>query len=346
MPEKWVNIAGTKKLNMYFGLGVEPVECTANDIKPYLELVRDYICVGNQSHFNYLMNWMAHMVQKPEEKPGVAVVLQGGQGTGKGSMVRPLGEMIGHHYFYAGNPEAVAGKFNSHMENTVLAFADEAFFADKKAANALKSMITEPVQSIERKNVDLFMTASYSRIIMATNHENAIRVETDDRRYFILQVSEDKKGNHEYWDQYNDWSENIPLAGMLLYYLQSRDINKYNPRIAPCTEALVEQKIHGLEPPMQFLFNALNNGCFVRNAPWPARLLSSEIRDYFKEFLEKEQIKFLAEPSMVLGKKLSKLGCIRDKNRGKNSNGYEFPSLEQARKKFEEILKGSIEWDT
>ena len=136
------------------------------------------------------------MVQKPEEKPGVAVVLQGGQGTGKGSMVRPLGEMIGHHYFYAGNPEAVAGKFNSHMENTVLAFADEAFFADKKAANALKSMITEPVQSIERKNVDLFMTASYSRIIMATNHENAIRVETDDRRYFILQVSEDKKGNH------------------------------------------------------------------------------------------------------------------------------------------------------
>ena len=342
---QWVNVAGVKKLNMYFGLGVQPVECTANDIKPYLKLVRDYICVGNHTHFNYLMNWLAHMVQKPEEKPGVAVVLQGGQGTGKGSMVRPLGEIIGHHYFYAQTPKAVAGNFNAHLENKMMIFADEAFFADKASTNALKSMITEPVQTIERKTVDMFMTPSYCRIIMASNHNNVVSAEEDERRYFVLQVSEDKKGNHEYWTDYNDWSKSIPLAGMLLYYLQNRDISKYNPRIAPCTEALVEQKLHNAEPVMQFLFNALNKGCFVHNAPWPARLLSTEISDYFKEYLEREAINFFGVSSMILGKKLSKLGFIRKKPGGKDVY-YELPSLERARKSFEEILKGKIDWDT
>ena len=205
------------------------------------------------------------MVQKPEEKPGVAIVLQGGQGTGKGTMLKPLGEIIKHHYFYAHNPDTIASRFNSALENKILIFADEAFFAGKKATDTLKSMITEHIQTIERKGIDPIMTPSYCRIIMASNHTNIVHAEEDERRYFVLQVGEARKGDHDYWTKYNTWEESVPLAGMLLYYLKNRDISSYNPRVVPASDALTEQKLHSAEPPMRFLFEVLNNGCFMLN---------------------------------------------------------------------------------
>ncbi|NYZ69469.1 toprim domain-containing protein [Endozoicomonas sp. SM1973] len=338
---KWIG----PKLNMYFGLGVEPVKCTAKNIAPYLQHLRDNICSGNNTHFNYLLDWMAHLVQQPEEKPGVAIVLQGGQGTGKGTMVKPVGEIIGHHFFYAHNPETISGRFNSALENKMMIFADEAFFASKKATDTLKSMITEPIQTIERKGIDPIMTPSYCRIIMASNHTNIVHAEEDERRYFVLQVGEARKGDHDYWTKYNRWEQSQPLAGMLLYYLKNRDISQFNPRIVPASDALTEQKLHSAEPPMRFLFEALNNACFVLNEAWPVRLLASEMTRHFKEYLERENLKLHGEPSRILGKKLSKLGFNKTRSGGQPYY-YELPTLEKAREAFEEVIKGEVDWDT
>ena len=341
VPERWVN----GKLNMYFGLGVEPLPCDEEDIKPYLDMVKELICSSNEDYYNYLMNWLAHMIQKPEEKPEVAIILKSGQGTGKGSMVEPIEEMIKHHYFMADNPDQIAGRFNAALENQIFIFADEAFFASKAATDRLKTLITSKTQTIERKTVDAVMTRSYCRIIMATNRDNIISAEEDERRYFILQVSEKLKQKHSFWKPYHDWAKKVPLAGMLLYYLQNRDISDYNPRIAPCTDALVEQKIHGLEPPMRFIFDALNNGGFVLNSPWPARMPVPEMTRHFEEYLEKKNLKLHGDASKILGKKLSKLGFKR-KQVFQQPYAYQIPSLDEARKRFEENVKGSIEWDT
>ena len=338
---KWVG----KKLNMYFGLGVEPVACEAKDIGPYLQHLRDNICSGNHTHFHYLLNWMAHMVQQPEEKPGVAIVLQGGQGTGKGTMVKPLGDMIGHHFFYAHNPDTISGRFNSALENKMMIFADEAFFASKKATDTLKSMITEPIQTIERKGIDPIMTPSYCRIIMASNHTNIVHAEEDERRYFVLQVGEARKGDHEYWTKYNKWEESVPLAGMLLYYLQNRDISQFNPRVVPASDALTEQKLHSAEPPMRFIFEVLNNGCFVLNETWPSRIATVEVVRYFKEYLERESINLHGHVPTIIGKAAKKISFVK-KRSGGQPYYYELPQLNEARKAFEDNIKGEVEWDT
>src|SRR5690606_33173555 len=48
----------------------------------FLNHVRDNICSGNPEYYNYLVGWMARLVQHPDGPGEVAVVLRGRRGTG------------------------------------------------------------------------------------------------------------------------------------------------------------------------------------------------------------------------------------------------------------------------
>jgi hypothetical protein len=60
---------------------------------------------------NYLKSWFAHMIQRPEEKPGVAVVLIGGEGTGKDAVGRLVGSLMKPYYVVVNDPDQWLGKF-------------------------------------------------------------------------------------------------------------------------------------------------------------------------------------------------------------------------------------------
>jgi hypothetical protein len=45
--------------------------------------MKTVLCSGNEEHFQYFILWLASLVQKPNEKLEVAIVLQGDKGAGK-----------------------------------------------------------------------------------------------------------------------------------------------------------------------------------------------------------------------------------------------------------------------
>jgi len=69
-------------LNLWEGFGVEPVPGDWSLLQDHIEKV---ICSGNQEHCDYLLNWLARMVQFPAQQGEVAVVLKGEEGCGKGN---------------------------------------------------------------------------------------------------------------------------------------------------------------------------------------------------------------------------------------------------------------------
>ena len=90
-------------------------------------------------------------------KAGTAVCLRGKQGTGKTILGKILGKLLGPSYVLVSTPERVIGRFNAHLERCILLHSDEAFFAgDKAGASALKDLVTNDTQRIERKGVDSF----------------------------------------------------------------------------------------------------------------------------------------------------------------------------------------------
>jgi hypothetical protein len=81
--------------NLWRGFSVTPRK---GNCERFWTFVRDVICDGNEEHYRFLRKWMAHMIQRPWELPGTAVVLRGLQGTGKNTFADILGRLVARHY--------------------------------------------------------------------------------------------------------------------------------------------------------------------------------------------------------------------------------------------------------
>jgi hypothetical protein len=160
------------------------------------------ICGGNDEYFEYLLNWMARVVQEPGAAGEVAVVLRGKEGTGKGFYAREYGRLFGRHYLQVTQTKHLVGHFNDHLRECVLLFADEAFFAgDKAHASQLKALITEKWMMIEPKGVNAFAAPNFTHIIMASNDKWTVPAGPDARRYCVLDVSAEQMRRSQYFEQ-------------------------------------------------------------------------------------------------------------------------------------------------
>ncbi len=247
--------------NLWRGFGVEAV---AGNCQPFLDHIRMNLCSGNQEHYDWLICWMARAVQRPDLPGEVAIVLRGDQGTGKSFFAKAFGALFGRHFLTVSDSKHLIGNFNSHLRDCVLLFGDEAFFAgDKKHESVLKTLITDNMIAIEAKGIDVEATRNYTHMILASNSEWVIPAGAAERRFFVLDVSNDQKqqsDKHGYFDKLATLMETGGGSEALLHYLQSVDLGDWNPRRVPQTEALARQKIYTLDPMQEWWYSKLDMG--------------------------------------------------------------------------------------
>jgi Family of unknown function (DUF5906)/RepB DNA-primase from phage plasmid len=229
-----------RRFNLWRGFIVAPDDSGGCSL--YLANITDNVCAGNDEHATYLLNLLAWKVQNPGRRPEVAVVLRGGQGTGKGTMINCYGELFGPHYLHVTDPKHLTGNFNAHLQQACVVFADEAFFAgDRKHDGKLKGLITEPTLVIEPKGVDSFTVPNRLMIFMASNNDWVIPADADDRRYFVLSVSDARKQDRAYFKEIAAEMQSGGRAA-LLDFLLKRDLEDFDVGNVPKTEALADQK--------------------------------------------------------------------------------------------------------
>ena len=343
-----INHDDPSKLNTYYGFGVDPIPCESGDIILWLQHVRDIICNGNEDHYQYVLNWLAHMIQQPDKKPGVAIIMKAGQGTGKGAFMDPLGQIMGSHYLYADNPALMTGRFNSLCQHKLLLFADEAFFGSKAASDRLKAKVTEKYASIEHKGIDPIVTRDYSRVVMAGNKANMVQIDNDDRRYLYLAVSHDRQQDLEYFQPLWEQIDSGQLAPRLLYYLQHRDISDFIPQAVPKTDELMEEKLDHLAPVELWALHILRTGRIEPSmiSHWPQTVDSHRMTVLCEDWLLLHSLKVFGYVEHRLGRFLKKLGFLKDRQRvnGTLTHIFHVPPIDTARHKFDQWIHGSISW--
>ena len=109
--------------NLWRGFSAQP---QPGDCSLFWQLMREAICAGSTELYNYVRCYCAHMVQKPWERPEVAIVLRGGQGVGKNTFVDTLGALVARHFCEVSCVDQLTGRFNAHMRNAILIHANEA----------------------------------------------------------------------------------------------------------------------------------------------------------------------------------------------------------------------------
>jgi hypothetical protein len=230
--------------NRWTGFTVVPTQGTWSRMKDH---IRNILCSKDEIIFKYVMGWMANMVQHPDEAGQVALVLKGGKGTGKGMLGNCLCELLGQHSQHVTQSSHLTGKFNAHFIDCVFVFADEAFCTgNKQGEQALKTMITEPELKIEGKSKALKTAPNLLHILMASNEEWVVPASTDERRFCVLNVSNERQRDFEYFKAILGEMRSGGLAAML-YDLQHHDLNGFEVRDAPETQGLLDQKMRTLE---------------------------------------------------------------------------------------------------
>lgn len=226
-------------LNMWKGWSVEP---RPGDWSLLRELIRDVLTDGDAASFEYVLNWMAFMFQRPEKVAEVAA-FKGAKGTGKGTLGRALFKLSGASGLHISSPGHLVGRFNSHLQNCVCLFADEAFWAGDKAGEAvLKQLVTEPTLTYEGKGRDAVTGRNHVHIVMASNNDWVVPAGMDgERRFAVFNVNERRRGDREFFRRLNRQLDDGGLAG-LLHDMLTRDLGEWHPRDSvPRTEALAEQ---------------------------------------------------------------------------------------------------------
>ena len=342
--------------NLWRGFSCEalPGDCTL-----LLAHIMDNVCRGVQEYYDYLMGWMARAVQQPDLPGYSAIVMRGKQGTGKSFLAKTFGSLFGCHFLQVADPKFLVGSFNSHLRNCVVLFGDEAFYAgDRKHESVLKSLITEEFLTIEAKGVDAEAAQNCVHLMMASNAEWVVPAATDDRRFFVLDVSDERARDSEY---FRAIQAQLDSGGReaFLHLLSSLDLTSFDVRHPPKTEALRVQKELSLGPEEEWWHGKLLDGrVLAQHADWHSEVLTAELLYDFQQTIKKSgrsaQVrlgKFLARACPWVRRRRSQ-GVIETRaldghiTRHESPYYYWIPSLSECRAHWDGQFGGPYAWPT
>lgn len=339
-------------LNLWRGFAFGPTP------KPHgWKTLRDHllanVCHGDEALFDWVFGFFAHMVQRPRERIGVALVLRGAMGSGKTVVGEHFGALIPHHYFLVDDPRYVTGQFNAHMASCLLLQADEAVWAgDKAAEGRLKGLITSPIQQIEAKGVDPIRLRNYVRLVMTSNESWVVPAGQDERQFAVLDVDRRCVGNHGYFGEMaaelREGGYAALLADLLAFDLECVDL-----RTIPRTAALLEQKERSLDPIKAWWLDRLESGETRRQRPaskprWENAVPCNAVVDDFIAHAERVGSKRRAEET-VLARELRRLVPGLERKRGTDDDGcriynWHFPPLTACRSAWDDAMGQRRDW--
>ncbi len=299
-------------LNEWRGFAVERKH---GDAGPWLDLLHQL--VPDDAARQYVLNWLAHLIQHPGDKIFSSMVMWSlEQGVGKNLLFDAIKSIIGDRHAATLEQRHLGDAFNGWVPNKVFVIGDEVMAEDtRKHADKLKGWITGSTISVNEKYQPSREIPNYLNFVFLSNHADAVFVGDHDRRFFVWEV---KAGRlpPEIAKAFVHWRDNGGLTA-LRDYLASHDCSQFHPKEpAPMTAAkreMVEDNRSDLERWLADLIagdgTALGKECFT----------ASELARKYNS----EQHRRGAPPSTkAVTSACKRLGAFVRPNQVRRSNGH------------------------
>lgn len=313
---KWIR--GNSNIRKYNNMDLYPNEyncpkTTYNLWRPFnMELVDKYtekkkelekilnhfkiICNNDENVYDYVMYFIAHIIQRPYEKPTTCLHFQSTEGAGKSTIIQLLKDVMGSKkVFITSKPqEYVWGKFTSLMRDPLLVVIEE---LEKKyltdTQGVFKDLVTNPTITIEDKCKTAFEMKSFHRFISFTNKEDGgINTNKNDRRNLIIKCSDELIGNKDYFAEFYNMIADKDVVKTFYEYLKS-------PSNFTNMENFINMKIPKTE--IQETLKELSRSCYDL---W--------VEDFVRENIDDDNVR------------ISSYDCYAKFIAYLNSNGYSF----------------------
>lgn len=147
--------------------------------------------------FDLLLDFLAYVYQNPGKRVRWAIVLFGIQGNGKSFWVELMKRLMGHN---AGEVAGttVAQRFTGWAVNKLFIAIEEIRVpSESKYAilDKMKPFITNREVDVEFKGQDNRTVPNFASYMMLTNHDDALPLDDDDRRYCVIETKHRTKAD-------------------------------------------------------------------------------------------------------------------------------------------------------
>ncbi len=338
--------AAKGKLNLWRGWAVDPIP---GDWSLLRDLIENTLCGNEPASADYVLRWIAFMLQRPSESPETAIAFRGAEGTGKGTLGRTLMRIAGAHGMTVASPIQFAGRFNSHLRNCVFLFADEAFWpGSKEAEGTLKQLVTEPIISYEAKGREISSGRNLVHLMMASNEKWIVPAGPEARRFAVFDVAPNRQGDRKFFGELHNQLNQGGLGGMV-HDLLHLDLEDWHPsRDMPRTQALAEQKLLGLTAAMKWWYETLSRGelpfAGVTNDEWTGGAITlgvegrSALLDDYDLYLKRNRIFHEKATPIALTESGKALGLETRRIHRGSERAWVLPPIAEMRSRFERIV--------
>jgi hypothetical protein len=231
----WIERAGVACFNLYHPPTIIPG--IATKAGKWLEHV-NYVFPAETDH---ILDWLAHRVQRPQDKINHALVLGGAQGIGKDTLLEPVKYAIGPWNFQEVSPAQILGRFNGFLKSVILRVNEARDLGEYdrfQLYDHMKAYTAAPpdVLRVDEKHLREYSITNCCGVIITTNHKtDGIFLPADDRRHYVAwsdRIKEDPKFQGCYWNSlWTDYAEDG--INHVAAFLLERDISGFNAKAPP-----------------------------------------------------------------------------------------------------------------
>jgi putative DNA primase/helicase len=253
-----------------------------------------HLCCHEKDVYEYVFKWIAHMIQRPEEKSNAHIILYGEEGTGKTKVVEMLEIMLGKKKVLpSSNPSRdVWGQFNSPMQNALVVNLNEISKKDTLQADGqIKALVTENTIMINKKGIDAYCVPSYHRFLSTTNNEDTFRTHPKDRRNLMIECHDVLDA--AYFERLQGFMNDINVMKTVYEYFKALpDVDKFITMKKPTTQYQNNMRQLSKSPILLWLENFCLNPRPGDNNTRKTEFTNEQLYSEFKHYLEENGFKY------------------------------------------------------
>jgi hypothetical protein len=305
-------------------------------IKPFLNHI-EYLCreddKAEKPITNYVLNWFSHIIQKPEVKTKVALVIFSlTEGVGKNIVSDIFNEIVSGYGAKFRDTSALTDRFNAEMMGKLFVVGDEINARATEVANELKDIIARETENIELKGKDKLLLNDFKNYYFTTNNENVFKVSNTDRRFMFVEAPDDKKTEAGYYATLFNFKKDANCLTNLYNYFKTRDISTFEPVNIVKTEFKINLIMANLPAYIKFLIDRVE---YVKGETLTPKELYDMSVSYAKD---KRMVSTYTERLFTVQFKKVFTPYFKPDSETRRSQ-YTFPNTETLKEDLEKLIK-------
>ena len=157
------------------------------DLDFLLSHIKKYHCSNNNKHYDFLLQYLANIIQTPQFIPQIILVFYSSKhGTGKSNFTRFISEVIGNPLSFFGSLKQITETHtNAHLGKLLNIIEEVDNHITRQYENIIKDYSQRLYAALNQKNKDIIQIKTFIRYIFTSNHYNGVYFDTEDRRYCV-----------------------------------------------------------------------------------------------------------------------------------------------------------------